>query len=297
MIIRIEDTISQYETLLSLPDEKREDFFRYTMMKPFEEMWSTINVPMKAKMPNGYDVIMATQMLGYLDVHNTELAMSALASLKEINALSIAKKTLTDCVQFSANAGLIVKAEHLEFGMYIADPGKLENQNGYCGFGGIPGYVTITIHPNAYNIPRIPSLIAHEFHHNLRFSYFDWDHGDVTVGDYIIIEGLADSFATALYGETYLGPWVTSIDQEDLEYSIHVVQEGLTVQGFAEVSSYMFGDEHARREGYPPVGLSAGAGYAVGYHVVQAFMKRNHVSILEATLLTTDEIIKGSGIF
>lgn len=297
MKIMIEDTIAQYETMLSLPSEKREDYFRYTMMKPLEEMWRTIHVPMKAKEPNGYDVIMATQMMGYLNVHDTDVAVKALKDLKEINALEIAKKSIADCIAFAEASGLAVKAEHLQFGMYIADPIKLENENGYCGFGGIPGYVMITIHPNEYNTPRMPSLIAHEFHHNLRFSYFDWDHGDVTVGDYIIIEGLADSFATALYGEQYLGPWVTSIDGEELEYSINVIREGLNVKGFAEVSSYMFGDEYAKKEGYPPVGLSSGAGYAVGYHVVQSFMKRSKVSIQEATLLSAEEIIKGSAVF
>ncbi|SMF69586.1 Uncharacterized protein YjaZ [Paenibacillus uliginis N3/975] len=296
MNIIIENTITQYETMLSLPNEKKEDFFRYTMMKPLEDMWRTINVPMKAKEPNGYDVLMATQMMGYLDIHNNDVAEKALRDLKEINALEIAKKTIADCIAFSSASGLVVKAEDIIFGMYIADPIKLQNEDGYCGFGGIPGYVTITIHPNEYNIPRMPSLIAHEFHHNLRFSYFDWDHGDVTVGEYIIIEGLADSFATALYGEEYLGPWVTSIDQEELEYSINVIREGLDVKGFAEVSSYMFGDEFAKKEGYPPVGLSPGAGYAVGYHVVQSFTKRNNITIQEATLLSAEDIIKGSGV-
>lgn len=51
-----------------------------------------------------------------------------------------------------------------------------------------PGYVIAIIRPNSYNVPRFPALIAHEFHHNLRFSYFEWNHGDVTVADYIIIE-------------------------------------------------------------------------------------------------------------
>jgi uncharacterized protein YjaZ len=73
----------------------------------------------------------------------------------------------------------------LTFGLYIADPKKLEIQKGYCGFGGIPGFIQVTIHPNTYNIPRIPAVIAHE----------------------------------------------------------------LGVKGFAEVSSYMFGDTIAKEQG------------------------------------------------
>ncbi|MDZ5610662.1 DUF2268 domain-containing protein [Bacillus pseudomycoides] len=297
MKIYMEDTLSQYETLLSLPLEKRENFFRYTMMKPFEGMWNTINVPLKAKQKNGYDVMMATQMLGYLDIKESNIVRKALDDLKAVEASDIAQKALKRCIEFSKAANLEVAAEELKFGMYIADPEKLKNQKGYCGFGGIPGYVTITIHPNDYNVPRIPALIAHEFHHNLRFSYFDWNHGDVTLGEYLVIEGLADSFVTELYGEEHLGPWVTSIDEEELEYSIHVVRDGFHLRGFDEVNSYMFGDEIAKKEGYAPVGLSPGAGYAVGYHAVQSFMKKNNVTIQEATLLSTEEIITGCGVF
>ncbi|AJG61139.1 MULTISPECIES: DUF2268 domain-containing protein [Bacillus] len=297
MKIFIEDTISQYDILLSLSPEERENFFRHTMMKPFEGMWNAINVSMKSKDPKGYDVMMATRMLGYLDINETKLAEEALNDLKKMNALKIAEKTLKECIDFSSEHDLRVSAEELRFGMYIADPKKLKNQNSYTGFGGIPGYVIAIIRPNSYNVPRFPALIAHEFHHNLRFSYFEWNHGDVTVADYIIIEGLADSFATALYGKEFLGPWVTSIDNEDLEYSIYVIKEGLNVKGFAEVSSYMFGDDFAKKEGYQPVGLSTGAGYAVGYHIVQSFMKNNNVTIQEATLLSTEEIIKGSNVF
>jgi uncharacterized protein YjaZ len=181
--------------------------------------------------------------------------------------------------------------------MYIADPKKLELQKGYCGFGGIPGFIQVSIYPNSYNIPRIPAVIAHEFHHNIRFSYFDWDHGDVTVGDYLIIEGLAESFAKELYGEDLLGPWVTSFDKEDLEYSKEVIKDALDIKGFAEVSSYMFGDTIAKEQGYQPVGLSPFAGYAVGYQAVQSFMETNNVGIVEATLLGTDEILSNCGLF
>jgi len=59
----------------------------------------------------------------------------------------------------------------------------------------------------------------------------------------------------------------------------------------------MFGDEIAKQEGYQPVGLSFCAGYAVGYEVVQAFLKNTDSNIYEASLLSTKEIIHGSGLF
>ncbi|MBK3496350.1 DUF2268 domain-containing protein [Viridibacillus sp. YIM B01967] len=291
MNIVIENTIEHYERLLSMKEEDKENYFRYSMMKPFEKMWNIINVPLKAQLTNGYDVLMATKMLGYLDVSEIEIGRVALENLREMQALQTAHNTLSKCLGFNQQHNLKIDAVELKFGLYIANPKKLELQKGYCGFGGIPGFIQVTIFPNSYNIPKLPAVIAHEFHHNIRFSYFDWDHGNVTVGDYLIVEGLAESFAKELYGEELLGPWVTSFEEDDLQYSIEVIKDALNVKGFAEVSSYMFGDKIAIEQGYQPVGLSPFAGYAVGYQAVQSFMKKNSVGIGEATLLDTDEII------
>lgn len=296
MNIMIEDTIDQYEKLFSFKENK-EHFFRYNMMKPFEKMWNMINVPLKAKQPNGYDVILATNMLGYLDVSDSQTGRKALQKLQEIQALQTANTALNQCRNFIKKHNLHINADELRLGLYIADPKKLEQQKGYCGFGGIPRFIQVSIYPNSYNIPRIPALIAHEFHHNIRFSYFEWDYGNVTVGDYLIIEGLAESFAKELYGERMLGPWVTSFDKQDLEYSKEVMKDALYTKGFAEVSSYMFGDTIAKEQGYKPVGLSTFAGYAVGYQAVQSFMKLNNLGIAEATLLNTDDIIRNCGLF
>jgi uncharacterized protein YjaZ len=292
------DTLMQYEELQTISNiDTRKEYFRYKMMRPFEPMWSLINVPLKAREEHGYDVIMASKMLGYADLSNDSQIDAALIGLKKHDVSSVVHDTMKNCIDKIEENNLKIKAEKIKVGLYVADPIKLHLHKGYSGFGGIPGYITITVYPNSYNIPKLPAVIAHEFHHNIRFSYFDWDHGNVTVGDYLVIEGLADSFAKELYGVEQLGPWVTSMEKEDLEYSIYVIGEALNTKGFAEVSSYMFGDEIAKQEGYQPVGLSFCAGYAVGYEVVQAFLKKTSSNIYEASLLSTKEIIEGSGLF
>lgn len=298
MDYKLINTYEQYKELLAITDlEERKNFFRYTMMAPLTDMWNLINVPIKAKQENGYDVLIATKMLGYADISNDEQIQQGLSILKDNNAYVVAENTIKTCIENANKAGLKVNANEIKFGLYVADPCKLKLHQGYTGFGGIPGYITVNIYPNDYNLPKIPAVIAHEFHHNIRFSYFDWDHGNVTVGDYLVIEGLADSFAKELYGTEHLGPWVTSMEKDDLEYSIYVIGEALNIKGFAEVSSYMFGDEIAKQEGYQPVGLSFCAGYAVGYEVVQSFMKKHNKTIFETTLISSDEIINGSGLF
>ncbi|PFW75771.1 hypothetical protein COL23_13105 [Priestia aryabhattai] len=295
---QVVDTLKQYEKLQMISNiDRKKDYFRYTMMEPFKPMWNLINVPLKAREENGYDVIMASKMLGYADLSNDSQIDEALNLLKKHEISSVVHNAMKNCIDKIEENNLKINAEEIKVGLYVADPIKLHLHKGYSGFGGIPGYITITVYPNSYNIPKLPAVVAHEFHHNIRFSYFDWDHGNVTVGDYLVIEGLAESFVKELYGVEQLGPWVTSMDKEDLEYSIYVIGEALNTKGFAEVSSYMFGDEIAKQEGYQPVGLSFGAGYAVGYEVVQAFLKNTNSNIYEASLFTTKEIIQGSNLF
>lgn len=295
---KVEDTLNQYDELLDIQDlEKRKDYFRYEMMKPFKLMWDLINVPLKAKQQDGYDVVMASKMLGFADVSDDKSIREGLSILKANNAYTVAENTIKNCIDKANDAGLKINADEVKFGLYVSDPEKLKLQKGYTGLGGIPGFITVNIYPNEYNLPKIPAVIAHEFNHNIRFSYFDWDHGNVTVGDYLVIEGLAESFAKELYGEEQIGPWVTSMDKEELEYSTDVIGESLDVKGFAEVSSYMFGDEVAEQEGYQPVGLPFCAGYAVGYKAVQSYMKKHNKTIYEATLASTDEIINGCELF
>jgi len=297
MKLMIENTMEQYETMFKLPEEKRENYFRYTMMGSLEKMWNIMRVPMKASQAGAYDVVMATKMLGYLDVHEVDKGRSALDQLKAIAIDELTEHSLQHCLRLLGDEGLLIESDSLLCGTYLADPIKLAYTKGYSGFGGIPGYIQLLIYPNDYNIPRIPAILAHELHHNVRFSYFNWDHGNVTLGDYLVIEGLADSFASAVYGEQMLGPWVTDFDEEDLHYSIEVMHQVLELKGFAEIRSYMFGDEIAKEQGYQPVGLSYAAGYAVGYHVVQAFLNYTGVTIYEATRLSTKEIIEGSKVF
>lgn len=108
---------------------------------------------------------------------------------------------------------------------------------------------------------------------------------------------MAESFARELFGTERLGPWVTRFDHEDLQYSIDVINEVLDVKGFSEVSRYMFGDPIAKDKGFEPVGLSAFAGYAVGYHAVQSFMNQHHITISEATRLDAKAILSQCGLF
>ena len=111
----------------------------------------------------------------------------------------------------------------------------------------------------------------------------------------MVSEGLAENFATHLYGEDKAGPWVTKTDMQTLnEYIKPIIFDGLSVQGLEKLNAYLYGDEMAALQNYPAVGLPYCAGYACGYHLVKHYLKKTGKSIVEATLLPANEILKAT---
>ena len=102
---------------------------------------------------------------------------------------------------------------------------------------------------------------------------------------------LAAAQAKAIPEDVFRFTWVTDFPQDDLEYSIEVIRSNFGLKGFGNISSYMFGDRIAETMGYPRVGLSDFAGYAVGYNLVSRFLKKNRMSVLEATCRSAEEIL------
>jgi uncharacterized protein YjaZ len=77
-----------------------------------------------------------------------------------------------------------------------------------------------------------------------------------------------------------------------------VVGGALAVQGFGAVRPYIFGDEvMAAVGGGQPVGVPTYAGYATGFHAVQAYLRKTGKSAAEATLVPAAEILREGAYF
>jgi uncharacterized protein YjaZ len=193
-----------------------------------------------------------------------------------------------------------IPLESSTFGLMIADlktgPTDIE---GYTGFGGIPGWI-MTVYGSAtpYNLERLEACTVHELHHNLWGSANpkDW-FTETTVGDYMMMEGLAESFAAELYGADKLGPWVTNFDETRLDATKAILRDHLTDTG-PMIRAYIFGDLDL--EGpfqMPKVGLPPYTGYAIGYRVVQAYLARHGGSVVDASFVPAEQLIAESGYF
>jgi uncharacterized protein YjaZ len=186
----------------------------------------------------------------------------------------------------------------LRYTLLLGDPAKLDpKMGGYTGVGGWPGRVLAIAWPNDFNLPRLAAVTAHEVHHNVRFSYEPFIPHTVTVGQYIVAEGLAEAFAAELYGEDKLGPWVSVLDDAQAAAIMPRFREAVERQGFDITRAYIFGDWAAESSGYTAQGIPDFAGYCIGYRTVRAFLAKRGLRAAEATYLPWREIVDGSGLF
>lgn len=140
-----------YSKIMNAPLDKKNDIYRYELMKPFEKKWACYSVPMKALTPNGYDVIMASEMLGHI-------APTAVDQKQQNNIKLISDNTLWEKCELSIQQSLNCFVEHgvnlpikeYAFTILLANaknPYIILN-DGYCGDGGIPGYIFSWLLPN-----------------------------------------------------------------------------------------------------------------------------------------------------
>jgi uncharacterized protein YjaZ len=285
MEIIIQDTLNLYREMLNLPEGERLEFFTNTLIKPFDPMFEIMYRP---KTPEALGSISLTGC-------DSEI-MEMLEKLQKADAWNNAKRTMEAAVERFENAGIPVP-EKVVVGIFLGNPQLLAMSEGYTGVGSIPGYIQIIIAPDEKNLPKLNACIAHEFHHNVLFHNAKWNFMfDVTVGKYLAVEGLAESFAASMFGEEFVGPWVTGVQGEELETSRRIISKELDVKGFMEVRKYIFG-KHPMVPEAEDLGIPFCGGYSVGYHAVQAYLKNTGISIEKATIIDGDEIMKSSGYF
>jgi len=284
-----------YKKMMNSPKEKRDDIYRYEIMKPFEFKWSCYNIPLKSPQKGGYDVIMASGMLGYLSPSEVdETQKENIDLISNENLWKTCEKTIRDSLECFTKAGYELPVKDYMFSIALGNPKSpyMTMCDGYCGEGGIPGYIFALLVPNKYTISRIKVALAHECNHNVRFQFEKWKN-DITLAEMMIHEGIAENFATSMFGENMIGPWVSKTDMETLnDYIKPLIKEGLNVTGMADITAYLFGDEMAKMQGYFPVGLPYCAGYACGYYMIKYYLKKTGKSIVEATLTPASEILK-----
>ena len=284
-----------YNKILNADLDRKDDIYRYELMNELADKWACYNVPIKAKQKGGYDVIMANSMLGYIAPRDiNESKSQEIKYLNNESVWNLCTESIEKSLEQFVNAGVELKVDEYKYTILLANAESIyaKLSGSCCGDGGIPGSIFLSLIPKEDTMNRIPSVLAHECNHNVRFQFIKWSN-DITLEEMMINEGLAENFATWMYGEENLGPWVTNTntDMDTLnDYVKPLIKKALDVKGLEGITAYLYGDEIAEQQGYFPEGLPYCAGYACGYYMIKYYLNKTGKSIIEATLMPYEEI-------
>lgn len=269
MTVSVIDSASAMDRILRADPQDREDLVR--------QMWAPL-AGMYHFVPGGMDMATAhRQNFGFDWDGAVEQVREGLDALVEADAWSRVTKALGDGVAALRSADSSVDVLDLNVLLVLGDPTDrhfVDEIQGLSGFGGISGSIAITVWPTPRVLDRLEAIVVHELHHNVRYSPGGvvWDPRTVTVGEHVVSEGLADVFATELYGEGGYTHFVSQATRADDEV-LATVSSGLGVTGMENFTAWVHGDASARLFGAEPVGLPTGAGYAAGARLVQAYLE------------------------
>lgn len=292
MNFKILDTQSAYQRLLDAPDAAaREAIFVKELVEPFAGVVQVF----------GADGLTSFRQWGMWPEQFGEASRDTMRDILDrldaTDAWARAASSLDKGWAAFAAYHDRIELKEITFGLLVADMSGIPQAGGYTGFGGIPGWImTVYGAPDEENLKRVEAATVHELHHNLASASSPNNMKNfmaVTLGQYMVFEGLAESFAAQLYGPELIGPWVSRFDMPRMNETKARFRAALDLSGFDKVRGYIFGDSVSGQAN----GLPDYAGYALGYHVAQAYLAKAGKSVIEATYVPPEEIIAVSGFF
>lgn len=284
-----------YRAMLAAADPaERERIFRADLLAP---MQGSLEMTRRFS-PHLTDPLEQARAMLWLMPEDLESEPDGLALLESVNAWEQGEEALTRAIdRFLPYAPRASVETDVTGTIMLIRPGPTSAiGGGYAGYQ-MPGFVVVTYDkPDASNVTKAPGAVAHEFNHRVRLAAFPWDMATTDVAEYVVMEGLAEAFAVDLYGEDVLGYYVTQISADDLETARRLVGDGWQATGFDQLRAYIFGDSIAAAMQFDTgLGMPDFGGYAVGYHLVRAYLRRRGVTIEEATLTPAHVIVQESG--
>lgn len=296
MEIAMIDVLHGLRTALQAPPEKRTDLYVERVMEPLRPFWESALAYVPPEAQARLEEV-ARSLWYYTPDLGVDAGLEAVSMLERAGTMAACREAVERAFAALQPDVHGIAYDRMQATVLLIDPEKIGTRGGgYSGLGGRPGQVCVLVWPNEFNVPRLPAAMAHEVHHNVRLQWEPWTP-DTTVGQYVVLEGLAEAFAAELYGDDLVGRWVTGLSDADHEMLKPRFREAIDVSGFDEIRGYIFGDWAAEQFKYTPQRLPDFAGYAVGYRIARAYLARTGRSAAVATYVPWREIVEESRYF
>lgn len=287
------DAAGAMRRVFAAAEERRWEVFEREVMEPFRPVWEqAVRYGGQAPAAEGAAMTAAGLLKLYTPAMGAGRGVAALDLLERAETWEACLSALRRAIDALQPKRHGLSLDRVRFVFTLADPDGL-GEEGYTGAGNVPGWVVLSAWPMPRNLPKLPAVVVHEFNHNVRFMV---EPGfPLALGQYLVLEGVAEAFAAELCGEEMLGPWATTLGAAELEALRPRFRDALDEQDFDVVRGYIFGDWAAAAWGYAPQGVPDFAGYAMGYRTVKAYLERTGKSAAEATYTPWREIVESSG--
>lgn len=284
-----------YREMMDAAPAEKDAIYRDKLMKPFAFKWACIGIPLRAETDGGYDVVSAAARSGYYaPAQITEERRGEIEQISREAFWEDCENSIRNTLSGFAQHGITLPEQEYVFTVVLSDPRSPMTvmAGDCCGDGGIPGYIIGSMVPNARSLSQLPVTLAHETNHNVHWQFMQWS-SQITLADMIVSEGLAETFAAAMFGEDKVGKWVRETTQEVLRQTVKpLVRANLMTSDFQALSSCLYGDGIMALRGGQPIGMPYCGGYACGYALIGHYLKKTGASIYEATITPTGEILK-----
>jgi uncharacterized protein YjaZ len=292
MKIVVHDTASAMIDLLQRPLAERPEALR-EMLQPLQGMMSAMGnvdpVEMHQRLGSGFRV----------DREDPRY-LPAVRQMRDAGVWNQIEDSLAAAWERISSA--VPGAKHAETVHVVVVLGNPDDDHlmvrsaGYFGMGGIPGAIQLVVWPTDMSLRNIGYAAAHELHHNVRYANVVWNPMTVTLGEWVVSEGLAEAFVRELAGEQALGPWSKALTGPEVDGAYERITADIDVAGMQNLTAYVLGDTAAQRMGQQPVGLPEFAGYAVGLRVVDAHLAASGLTAAESVALSAREILTNAGV-
>lgn len=137
--------------------------------------------------------------------------------------------------------------------------------------------------PTEITVKELEVIFIHEYHHVCRLHYMKNNH-ESTLLDTVVMEGLAEKAVEEYCGKNYVAPWTTGILEKDLEQLISKVYK----------PNFQTKKEDPRHDLfiYGSNGIPKMAGYAVGYYIVNRYVKEKNQKTIQMLTLPSTTFLK-----
>lgn len=245
--IVVHDTIAQFQPLFTSRERPKALFSRAQEIISPDGMTGRLHHALADRRRNGFDVMSAAQHDGYESLmgqqgwglfnptRSRDASDWEFARYEQAAILEQIDRAVTECVRrLELTEAQAARLPQIQCFLLPADPANrtfMALNHGLSGFGGAPGYLLLRVWPSSGNLARVPAVLARLVANNVRQAA--QAEGLLTLGDWLVLEGLSAAFVEATSTALHVPPWLVAFAKpEDWDLALaHVAQ-------FYQLASY-----------------------------------------------------------